>query len=726
MLVQNIRHGLSPSLCEALQSVTRWKLIQSALPHVMHCTSALLSGRKQINPDAKFDSNETKLLYTLHWIILDSASECEDLENERLQFAGIPQAETKNAMAYMHALDTIQLFVYLFAPLINSLRDSDFQSLKLENGLRLWQPLWDYRQPDVLCFSTPVKAKRVTLKAQRNLLKVNFNTANIYIGKGSSNDNIYLGFDDAPASRTSLNEDTSPMAPLAHLSDICALSTTTATSVEIVCEVCEQIMMKNEAGELSCKCGVRRSSFMSSADGRSLLQRVCTPIDKEYVVKRLENAIASGTTRCDTSPDVLSASYFDVAVLRCLFCPQWAEEGIYWALRYIHTRLLEVCDEVLRVEYQRERSKSLPTPDIPIICDPTPPTPPTPTQRENPQTSPLGQKTPPQETVQNHEKEHRKEPAFKRMRVHELKQILGEKVKQLRRRESVEQFDLSNVSGTSPKHQSKEDLDRVSPEYLTSNQVNGVHNGTSDTPPRPSSALGKLAETEDDSYEEDKESGDSSSDIIRRKSMPALRRHKKQIVEDEDDDSSGSGKTSSSNKDAVTRALSLKPELLQKPIITITQDSPDPTPSHGGWASKRQSIMSEKIPPMHKTLTLQRSLTDSNISYDANEEIEEVPGSIFYIQANGQMNYLVILQAAYAVSIRECSSRLCGVLLNILNCLLDLEVIEKKPKKTNQNGENGTKGGRKVDADLTREGSASKKSVRSAFDIAMETMVRYA
>ena len=37
-------------------------------------------------------------------------------------------------------------------------------------------------------------------------------------------------------------EATSPQAPLAHLSDICAWSTTeTATSVEVTCDVCTQV-----------------------------------------------------------------------------------------------------------------------------------------------------------------------------------------------------------------------------------------------------------------------------------------------------------------------------------------------------------------------------------------------------------------------------------------------------------------------------------------------------
>ena len=48
-------------------------------------------------------------------------------------------------------------------------------------GLCIWKSLWEHTQPEVLGFSTPVKAKRVILKAQRKQLKVNFN-ADIYLG----------------------------------------------------------------------------------------------------------------------------------------------------------------------------------------------------------------------------------------------------------------------------------------------------------------------------------------------------------------------------------------------------------------------------------------------------------------------------------------------------------------------------------------------------------------
>ncbi len=44
------------------------------------------------------------------------------------------------------------------------------------------------------------------------------------------------------------------------------------------------------------------------------------------------------------------------------------------------------------------------------------------------------------------------------------------------------------------------------------------------------------------------------------------------------------------------------------------------------------------------------------------------------------------------MSSRECTPRTCGVILNIINCLLDLNVIEKKSDANNnqedKNGEN--------------------------------------
>lgn len=65
----------------------------------------------------------------------------------------------------------------------------------------------------------------------------------IYCGGGSDDDGG--GVMGATGSADSPGGDAgaaSPQAPLAHMSDICAWSTTeTATSIEITCDVCKQV-----------------------------------------------------------------------------------------------------------------------------------------------------------------------------------------------------------------------------------------------------------------------------------------------------------------------------------------------------------------------------------------------------------------------------------------------------------------------------------------------------
>jgi len=60
VLVENKLHGLSPALSEAIQSISRWELVQAALPHVLHCTSILLSNRNKLGED-KLDTNHYSL-----------------------------------------------------------------------------------------------------------------------------------------------------------------------------------------------------------------------------------------------------------------------------------------------------------------------------------------------------------------------------------------------------------------------------------------------------------------------------------------------------------------------------------------------------------------------------------------------------------------------------------------------------------------------------------------
>jgi hypothetical protein len=53
------------------------------------------------------------------------------------------------------------LFVYLFAPLCHLIKENDLQSFRLENGIKLWQPLWEYKNPTARCFSALCKPRPV-------------------------------------------------------------------------------------------------------------------------------------------------------------------------------------------------------------------------------------------------------------------------------------------------------------------------------------------------------------------------------------------------------------------------------------------------------------------------------------------------------------------------------------------------------------------------------------
>lgn len=118
---------------------------------------------------------ETKLLYTLHWIILDAAEECAEADFEK----GVFHA---NPFYYLFSIPTLsvgfsfyfhfyimkkciftdfllQLFVYLFAPIAQHLKESDFQNFRLENGLKIWQAFWEFRRPEATCFTALCKPR---------------------------------------------------------------------------------------------------------------------------------------------------------------------------------------------------------------------------------------------------------------------------------------------------------------------------------------------------------------------------------------------------------------------------------------------------------------------------------------------------------------------------------------------------------------------------------------
>lgn len=142
LLLQNIQHGLSPSLSDALKTTPRWQFLKSAFPYVMHCCAAILR-----NFSGTFSSFDSKMLYIMHWLVLDAASECD-----------VPLADS------VHHLSSLQLFVYLFTPLLENINQQHFNSLRLQQGLQIWQPLWDFTQPKVPSMCAAVKPKNLAVK----------------------------------------------------------------------------------------------------------------------------------------------------------------------------------------------------------------------------------------------------------------------------------------------------------------------------------------------------------------------------------------------------------------------------------------------------------------------------------------------------------------------------------------------------------------------------------
>ena len=66
---------------------------------------------------------------------------------------------------------------------------------------------------------------------------------------------------------------------------------------------------------------------------------------------------------------VRSATFFDIAVMRCLLCPKWNHEGYLWALEYLCYRTTEITDYTLKEQDRFFKFKSASMPyNLDEIC----------------------------------------------------------------------------------------------------------------------------------------------------------------------------------------------------------------------------------------------------------------------------------------------------------------------------------------------------------------------
>ncbi|XP_078483613.1 protein unc-80 homolog isoform X2 [Ciona intestinalis] len=147
ILVDNKLQGLPPSLSGAIGSITRWQLIDICLPHVMHCAAIFLINRNKLGQADKLGVPGTKLLHTLHWIFLESQKACS---------AGGKGGDEQYSVTF----GNVQLFIYLFAPIINNIRETDLV-FRLDSGQLIWRSMWSYEQPNIPAFSRIIPSLKV-------------------------------------------------------------------------------------------------------------------------------------------------------------------------------------------------------------------------------------------------------------------------------------------------------------------------------------------------------------------------------------------------------------------------------------------------------------------------------------------------------------------------------------------------------------------------------------
>jgi hypothetical protein len=137
---------LSPAALSPTTSVEH----QSSHPPLFRLSSATHSTSSHSSLINKLNATEIRLFHTLHYLISDASSQIN------------PNNSTSINNDQLLPLNTIQLFIYLFIPYIHTYLQSNEKEFlsnpDLAQGMRLiWQPLLEYRQPNIRMFSSFVK-----------------------------------------------------------------------------------------------------------------------------------------------------------------------------------------------------------------------------------------------------------------------------------------------------------------------------------------------------------------------------------------------------------------------------------------------------------------------------------------------------------------------------------------------------------------------------------------
>ncbi|GAB0191789.1 protein unc-80 [Grus japonensis] len=632
VLVENKLHGLSPALSEAIQSISRWELVQAALPHVLHCTATLLSNRNKLGHQDKLGVAETKLLHTLHWMLLEAPQDCSNdrfggdrgsswggsssafihqAENQGSPGHSWPSAtndeeENNRRKFFQNSMATVELFVFLFAPLVHRIKESDL-TFRLASGLVIWQPMWEHRQPEVSAFNALVKPIRNIVTAKRS----------------------------SPTNNQSVT--------------------------------CESPNLDSGHTEVS---PMLRVSL------------VIPPCQKSRY-----------------------ATYFDVAVLRCLLQPHWSEEGTQWSLMYYLQRLRHMLQEKPEKPPEPEITP-LPRPRSSSMVAAAP------SLVNTHKTQDLTMKC-------NEEEKSLSTEAFskvsltnlRRPAVPDLSTDLGMNIfkKFKSRKEDRERERKGSIPfhHTGKKRQRRmgvpfllhEDHLDVSPTRSTfsfgsfsgiGEDRRGIERGGWQT-----TILGKFTR---------RGSSDTATEM---ESLSARHSHSHHtLVSDLPDHSNSHGENT------------VKEVRSQISTITVATFNTTLASFNVGYADffsehMRKLCNQVPIPEMpHEPLAcanLPRSLTDSCINYSCLEDTDHIDGTNNFVHKNGMLDLSVVLKAVYLVLNHDISSRICDVALNIVECLLQLGVVPcvEKVRRKSENKENEAPEKRPSEGSFQLKGAAS-------------------
>nr|XP_020636422.1 protein unc-80 homolog [Pogona vitticeps] len=672
VLVENKLHGLSPALSEAIQSISRWELVQAALPHVLHCTATLLSNRNKLGHQDKLGVAETKLLHTLHWMLLEAPQDCS---NDRFGGGGgggdrgsswrgsstafIHQVENQGSPGhsrrdsineeeennrrkfFQNSMATVELFVFLFAPLVHRIKESDL-TFRLASGLVIWQPMWEHRQPEVTAFTTLVKPIRNIITAKRS-------------------------------------------SPIKNQTQTCEspnLDAGHTEGLQVVCETAQPDAMPP------------RPAFSGCHHGNSIEGSVSSQASQEKAPSYPRVSLV--IPPCQKSR---YATYFDVAVLRCLLQPHWSEEGTQWSLMYYLQRLRHMLEE---------KPEKPPEPDVPQLPRPRSSSmvAAAPSLVNTHKTQDLTMKC-------NEEEKSLSTEAFakvsltnlRRPAVPDLSSDLGMNIfkKFKSRKEDRER------KGSIPFHHTgKKRQRRMGVPFL-------LHEDHLDvSPTRSTFSFGSFSGIGED--RRGMERGGWQTTILGR----FTRRGSSDTATEME---SLSARHSHSHHTLVTDLPDHSNSHVRSQISTITVATFNTTLAsfNVGYADffsehMRKLCNQVPIPEMpHEPLAcanLPRSLTDSCINYSCLEDTDHIDGTSNFVHKNGMLDLSVVLKAVYLVLNHDISSRICDVALNIVECLLQLGVVPcvEKTRRKSENKENESCEKRQSETSFQLKGALSSSA----------------